>query len=134
MDQNEILQNLQKLEEPETKSNTSEVEGKLNVDITQNNEKIYILAPISGVTMENINISITEDVLRIEGSRIKPDIENDLEPLTEECFWGKFSRSIILPENCNTEKVEAKFKDGILSISIEKIEPKERTQNISIHN
>ena len=95
-----------------------EYEGQLAVDVFQDDENITIIAPIAGVKIKDINISISDNILKIEGSRMVNQSENTQEFLIQECYWGPFSREIILPGNVDSTKVSAHFKDGILTISI----------------
>lgn len=110
---------------------TKSTEGQLSVDIYQNEDNLIILAPISGCDMHDIELTITDDVLSIKGRRaLDPDIDTD-NFFTKECFWGTFSRSIVLPTKTETSKILAKFSNGILRIEIPKVEA-ERTRKIEI--
>lgn len=110
---------------------TTYTEGQLSVDIYQNEDNLIILAPISGCDMHDIELTITDDVLSIKGRRaLDPDIDTD-NFFTKECFWGTFSRSIVLPTKTETSKILAKFSNGILRIEIPKVEA-ERTRKIEI--
>lgn len=96
--------------------------GQLALDIYQTPTTIVIVAPIAGVKMSDINVAVTEDVLTISGKR---DLEFDIpdeDYFTQECFWGDFSRSIVLPAAVDTTKINASFKDAVLKISIPKTE------------
>lgn len=75
--------------------------GQISLDVYESKDALYILAPIAGIELHDIDISIEESTLIISGVRNLP-IEFDdakLKCLTSECFWGNFKRSIILPEN-----------------------------------
>lgn len=110
---------------------TTYTEGQLSVDIYQNEDNLIILAPISGCDIHDIELTITDDVLSIKGRRaLDPDIDTD-NFFTKECFWGTFSRSIVLPTKTETSKILAKFSNGILRIEIPKVEA-ERTRKIEI--
>jgi len=109
----------------------TEYEGQLTVDVYQTSSDIVIKAPIAGVKPEDIDISITDDVLNIKGERkeeIKVPRENYY---TQECYWGAFSRSIILPVPVITEKAQATFKNGVLTITIPKAE-RVKTKSIKV--
>lgn len=96
--------------------------GQLALDIYQTPTHIVIVAPIAGVKMSDINVSITEDVLTVSGKR---DLEFDIpdeDYYTQECFWGDFSRSIVLPAAVDTTKINASFKDAVLKVTIPKTE------------
>lgn len=110
---------------------TKSTEGQLSVDIYQNEDNLIILAPISGCDITDIELTITDDVLSIKGRRaLDPDIDTD-NFFTKECFWGTFSRSIVLPTKTETSKILAKFSNGILRVEIPKVEA-ERTRKIEI--
>ncbi len=98
----------------------SEYEGQLAVDVYQTKSNVIIKAPIAGVKPDEIDITISDDVVTIKGER-KEEKEIDRENyFAQECYWGAFSRSIILPVVCNPDKTEAEFKNGVLTISIPK--------------
>ena len=110
---------------------TAYVEGQLSVDIYQSEDNLIILAPISGCSIEDIELTITDDVLSIKGRRtLDPDIAAE-NFFTKECFWGTFSRAIVLPTKTETSKIIAKFLNGILRVEIPKVEA-ERTRKIEI--
>jgi len=102
---------------------------QLDVDIYQNDKAIIIIAPIPGVEVKDVDISIENenDVVTIQGRRELPEFtgeedEDDYEEsgkyLRQECGWGKFYRQIILPQEINVSEVEAKFKKGILILTL----------------
>ena len=96
-------------------------EGQLALDIYQTPTEIVIVAPIAGVKLSDIDVSVTEDVLTIKGKRyLEFDIPEE-DYFSQECFWGPFSREIILPADVDPNRAEALMKDGILTIRIPKI-------------
>jgi HSP20 family protein len=106
----------------QTQYDDETTEGQLALDVYQTKDKIVILAPIAGVKLDDMTVSVTDDVLTIKGKRNLEKEIPDEDYLTQECFWGDFSRSIVLPASVNTAKIAAKFKDGVLTIEIPKIE------------
>lgn len=97
-------------------------EGQLALDIYQTSRDIVIVAPIAGVKLSDLNLSVTEDVLTIKGKRyLEFDIPEE-DYFTQECFWGDFSRSIVLPAAVDTTKINASFKDAVLKITIPRTE------------
>lgn len=95
-------------------------EGKLALDIYQTPRYLVVVAPIAGVKLDDISVTITEDVLTIKGKRrLEFDIPEE-DYFTQECFWGNFSRSIVLPAAVDSSKINASFKDCVLKISIPK--------------
>lgn len=98
---------------------------QLNVDIYQTAEEIVIVAPIPGVDISDLDISIENenDVVTIQGRRDMPELEGeekatDKKYLRQECEWGQFYRQIILPQEVNVADVQAKFKKGILVLRL----------------
>ena len=94
---------------------------QLDVDIYQTSNEIVVVAPIPGVEIKDLDISIENenDVVTIQGKREMPAIDTsadkgDNKYLRQECHWGPFYRQIILPQEINVSDVEAKFKKGIL--------------------
>ena len=105
--------------------------GQLALDVFQTADEIVVVAPIAGVKSSDLNITITDEVLTIKGSRSVQFKATAGDYFTQECFWGNFSRSIILPESVDTSRVSASFKNGVLTIRVPKVE-KIRTRMIKI--
>ncbi|MFA7685771.1 MAG: Hsp20/alpha crystallin family protein [Candidatus Gracilibacteria bacterium] len=97
--------------------------GQLSLDIFHLDKEIIVLAPIAGVKEEDISISITEDVLVIRGNRQSKYEVSEENYYTKECFWGNFSRSIVLPLEADTKNISAKFEHNVLEIHIPKPDP-----------
>lgn len=98
-----------------------EFEGQLAVDVYQTKDNVVIKAPIAGVKAEDIDISLSEDVVTLRGER-REEKEVDREHYyVQECYWGSFSRSVILPTSTVAEKAQASLKDGVLTITIPKV-------------
>lgn len=95
-------------------------EGQLTVDVYQTPEHIVIKSTIAGVKPDNLDVSITNDMVTIRGTRRHDEEITDDDYFYRECYWGSFSRSIILPVDIVAEKADASLKDGILTIKIQK--------------
>jgi HSP20 family protein len=96
-------------------------EGQLAVDVYQKDGEMVIVSPISGVTMNDIEILIHGDTLIIRGKRMPPENPKITDYLYRECYWGPFSKTIILPRDVDVDNVRASLKDGILMIRIPKL-------------
>ena len=92
------------------------------VDVYQANGKLIILAPIAGITIEDISVTITDDILVISGMRRKSEDVGMGDYFSQECFWGEFNRSIVLPVNVDSDKVAAFYKRGLLRIEMPIVE------------
>ena len=80
--------------------------------------------------MKDLDISIDRDLILIKGKRNRPSKEKG-DYFCKECYWGTFSRKIILPVEVNCDKIQAILKKGILTIKIPK-KTKERKKQIII--
>ncbi|MFH1661896.1 MAG: Hsp20/alpha crystallin family protein [Candidatus Falkowbacteria bacterium] len=95
-------------------------EGQLSIDVYQDKNNLYVVSTIAGVKPEDIDIAINNDMLTIRGKReMKKTVENE-NYLYKECYWGSFSRSIILPVEVKKEKINASLENGVLTITLPK--------------
>lgn len=97
-----------------------EQEGQLTVDVYQTPEFIVVKSTIAGVKPDDLDVSITNDMVTIRGTRRHDEEVTEEDYFYRECYWGSFSRSIILPVDIVSEKSDASLKDGILTIRIPK--------------
>ena len=104
------------------KGSGAEEEGQLTIDVYQTENFIVIKSIIGGVRTEDLDISITSDMVTIKGKRNNPDVVKPEDYYYQECFWGNFSRSIILPCDVRSESVEATMKNGVLTLKLPKVE------------
>ena len=125
---------VEKIEEPEVKKEEPslvkavkdkekwfEPEGQLAIDIYQTENELVIRSAIAGVKPEFVDISFERDIIIIRGKREKPSEEKE-DYFSQECYWGPFSREIILPVEVDPNLAEATMKEGILTIRLPKIE------------
>ncbi|HBB26957.1 TPA: hypothetical protein DCZ36_00480 [Candidatus Gracilibacteria bacterium] len=106
--------------------------GQVALDILDCSDRIIIMAPIAGMDTENVDISVSRNILTISGERRRPDIYDSADRiLVEECFFGPFSRSVILPENLAFNKIHADMENNLLRIEIPKLLFGEKTIKIN---
>lgn len=98
----------------------AEPEGQLTVDVYETAENIVIESAVAGVRAEDIDISVTTDTVVIRGSRHHDMLDEEHHYLFQECYWGRFTRSIILPEEVDPENADVTFKNGVLSVRLPK--------------
>jgi len=105
--------------------------GELSVDVYQTDNDIVIQAMIAGVRSEDLNVSITREMVTIEGRRQKTsEVEGD-GYFMKELYWGSFARKILLPCEVEPSEAEAYEKNGLLTLRMPKID-KERMQKIKV--
>ena len=109
----------------------AESEGQLTIDVYQTPNEIVIKSTIAGVKPEDIDISMTNDMITIKGNRKKDEDAKEEDYYYQECYWGPFSRSVILPVDVEVDHAKAGMKNGILTIKLPKIE-RVKTKKISI--
>ncbi len=103
-------------------------EGQLAVDVYQTDKDIIVRAAIAGVKADDIDIAVNNDMLTIKGSRTIEDQVSPAAYLYQECYWGGFSRTIILPVEVKADHVEAHLKNGILRIVLPKTDRPKASQ------
>jgi len=108
-----------------------ESEGQLTIDVYQTPSHIIIKSTIAGVKSEDLDITITNDMVTIRGKRQKDEEIRTEDYYYQECYWGAFSRSVILPVDVEADKAEAGLKNGILTIKLPKVE-KVKTKKIRV--
>ena len=101
--------------------NLGEPEGELTIDVFETDQDIIIQSAIAGVEPENLDITVENDIVTIKGNRGKQLIEETQNYFRQECYWGKFSREVILPVETDNSRAKAIIKNGILTIKIPKI-------------
>ena len=95
---------------------------QIAVDILDLAEEIIIIAPIAWVDPSDIDIALSRNILTLSGERIHAPIYLDAKRmLVEECYYGAFSRSVILPENLAFNKIKATVDNNTIIIHIPKI-------------
>jgi HSP20 family protein len=98
-------------------------EGQLSIDVYQTAKEIVIKSTIAGVKPSDIDIAINNDMLTIRGKREMNNVIKDSDYLFRECYWGAFSRSIILPVEIQAEKIDASLENGVLTVTLPKAKP-----------
>jgi HSP20 family protein len=107
--------------EEELQDFVEEAEGQLAVDVYQTPTEIVIQSTVAGVDPENLDIAITNESVTIRGRRERFERVKDEDYFYQECYWGRFARSIILPQEVDPEKAVASLKNGVLSIHLPKL-------------
>ncbi len=117
--------------EPKNWIEEEEEEGELLVDVYQEGENIVIRSTVAGVKPEDLDIDINNDMITIRGKRKQIDNINSGDFFYQECYWGSFSRSVILPCEVYASRAKASLKDGVLKIVLPRSQ-KERSVKLSV--
>ncbi len=105
-------------------------EGELSIDVFRTEHALIIRAPMAGVSLDDVELSLHADLLTIRGTRHQEEQINDDDWFARECYWGTFSRSIVLPLDVYQEQTQATLKQGLLEI---RIPIKQQDFHIPIH-
>lgn len=108
-----------------------EAEGELAIDVYSTPTSLVIESAIAGVKPEDIDVSINPESITIRGKRERIDKIKTENYIHQECYWGRFSRTIILPQEIDPDKSQASIKNGVLKITLPK-KDKEKVKKIKI--
>lgn len=112
----------------EEEEEISEEVGQLTIDMHENDNEIVIKSIVAGVKPEDLDISISRDMVTVKGKREGDSTVKDGDYFHRELYWGSFSRTIILPSEIDTEEVEAVEKHGLLIIRLPKVNKDKKTK------
>ncbi len=97
-------------------------EGQLAIDVGQTADEVVVVAAMAGTRPEDIELHLHNDLLTVRGQRLSPLSPAD-EHFYQECYWGKFSRSVVLPVNVKADLAQAQYTHGVLVIRLPKASP-----------
>jgi HSP20 family protein len=97
------------------------------VDISEDDNAIFIDADMPGIKKEDIKVSMADDVLSISAERVQSEEEKKKGYHRVERSWGCLNRSFTVGENVDTENIEAKYDNGVLCVVVPKVKPSPKT-------
>jgi HSP20 family protein len=104
----------------QTPMQENDAEGQLTIDVYQTEMEIVIKSTIAGVKPEDLDVTINNDMVTIKGDRKNEEVVENGNYYYQECYWGGFSRSVLLPVDVIPDKADASLKNGILTIRLPK--------------
>ena len=105
--------------------------GQLAVDVYETDDRLIVKARTAGVNKEDLDVSISDGILTISGTLSSGDDTDATHWHIQECYWGEFSRTLALPVAVKEDEVGAVLKDGVLSITFNKVK-QEQAKKITI--
>lgn len=124
---NELENDLPEMREENWMNNAPE-EGELSVDVYQNQNEIVIKTMVAGVRPEDLDVSISRDMVTIKGKRESERTIADDDYFHKELYWGSFSRTIVLPQEIDVDAAEAIEKHGLLILKLPKLDKNRQTR------
>lgn len=106
----------------ERRGGTMEGNWMPSVDVSETNEAILVRAELPGMTQDDIELSLQDNVLTLKGEKKSEKKEEKENYHRAECCYGSFTRAFTLPAQVNQGEIKATFKDGILQIALPKSE------------
>lgn len=98
--------------------------GELAVDVFETPTEIVIKAMVAGVHPNDLDISITREMVTIRGKRHDERTMQGDDYFYKELYWGSFSRSIVLPQEIDVDEASATQRNGLLTLKLPKIDKK----------
>lgn len=116
-----VMQEVEQIQPKAMWESGHRVEGQLSVDVYMTPRSIVVVAPMAGADTTAISVTLHDDVLTIRGVREMPVAFDIVEQGTHtECFWGPFSRTVVLPHAVLSHKVQAEYTNGVLVVELTK--------------
>lgn len=100
------------------------------IDISEDENSLNVIAEIPGIKKENLKITLQDNILTIEGEKKKEEETKDKNYYRSERVFGSFKRCFTLPSEVDSEKVDAKFEEGVLKINIKKLAPQPKNEKV----
>lgn len=88
------------------------------VDVMRKGDDLLVRAELPGVKMEDVDVSITDDVLTIKGERKEKTEHREGEYIRKESSFGSFERQVMLPQGVTAQDVSAGYSDGVLEVTV----------------
>lgn len=103
------------------------------LDLVQDHNEVRVIVELPGLKKEDIELSLQNNILTISGKREDVSERKDAETYRSERYFGKFQRTVQLPAAVDSSKVEARYQDGVLTVTLPKAEeakPKQIAVNV----
>ncbi|MEO5927802.1 MAG: Hsp20/alpha crystallin family protein [Patescibacteria group bacterium] len=91
-------------------------EAQLSIDVFREEKELVVRSLVAGVKPQDLDISVHGDLLTIRGKREEEQETSSKESFYRECYWGSFSRSVVLPNEVSSDNAKASLKNGILEL------------------
>jgi HSP20 family protein len=96
--------------------------GEPMIDVYEDKDKITVKAEVPGMKKEEIDVSLQGNTLTIAGERKREEEQKTVESYRSERYFGRFQRSITLPAPVDANKIQATYKEGVLTVNLPKAE------------
>lgn len=101
------------------------------LDIHETDTAYNVAVPLPGINPDDIHVRMQNGTLTISGELPQPKVENNTKVVVQERFYGKFSRSVSLPQHVDADKVDATYENGVLNLTLPKV-PEAQPKQIAV--
>lgn len=101
-----------------------------SLDVKDTEKEIKVTVELPGMEEKDIELTLEDNVLTVKGEKKDEDEKKDESYYRVERFYGSFHRSILLPAEIDGDKVKARFKKGVLTVSVPKVKPEQAKRKI----
>jgi HSP20 family protein len=102
------------------------------VDVQEDDTNLFVQADLPGLSENDVEVTYDDGVLRIAGEKTAEQTDGKRQTHVTERAYGRFERQIPLGRQVNEDKIDASFKDGVLTITLPKAAEKETTKKINV--
>jgi len=100
------------------------------IDIYEDDKAVYFEAEVPGINKKDLTISVQDNILTLTGEKKKEETKKEKNFFKTERSFGTFTRRFTLPDDVNVDKIDAKFNDGVLTVTIERAAPKKPEERV----
>jgi HSP20 family molecular chaperone IbpA len=104
-----------------------------SIDVSEDKNTVTVKAEIPGMSEKNIELTWTSGVLNIRGEKKEEKEEKNKDHYYRECSYGGFTRAIVLGKNINWQKATAKYKHGVLTVTLPKLSTEQKIIEVKIN-
>jgi len=98
------------------------------IDVVENPEEYVVTCELPGLTEKDIEVQVANNVLTIKGEKKEEKADDDKKWYRKESWYGSFQRTIPMPSGINSEKITAELENGILRLTLPKLEEAKQKQ------
>jgi HSP20 family protein len=106
--------------------------ANLAVDVSETDKAYTVSAELPGMKEKDIEVSVSDDMLVIKGQKEQEREEKDKSHYLSERSYGSFQRMFSLPRDTEASKIEARYQNGVLTVSVPKAAGKQETQKVEV--
>lgn len=113
-------------------SNVSEPVIAPRIDYSEDDSNLYVNAELPGLTEDDVDVSYDDGMLKITGEKSQTREDTERNVHVTERVYGRFHRELPIGRDVKTDRIDASFKDGVLTVTLPKAAEAENTRKIAV--